>query len=69
MKSREFCRVVAEAGGVLERKDGDHYIYRLPNGRTLIVPVGGGHTEIAPYLPSKLRRLLREPKREAVAPS
>jgi predicted RNA binding protein YcfA (HicA-like mRNA interferase family) len=64
VKSRAFVRdYVIPAGGVLERKDGDHYIYRLPNSRTLIVPMGGAHTEIAPYLLPKLKRLLREPER------
>ena len=64
MKAREFVRkLVLPAGGVLEKKDGDHHVYRLPNGRTLIVPMGGSQSEIAPYLTSKLRRLLREPPR------
>lgn len=61
MKSREFVRKhVVPAGGVLERKDGDHHVYRLPSGRTLLVPMGGSQSEIAPYLVSKLRRLMRE---------
>lgn len=61
MKSRAFIRDhVMPAGGVLERKDADHYIYRLPSGRTLLVPVGGRNSEIAPYLISKLKRLLRD---------
>lgn len=57
--ARAHRKHVLPAGGVLERKDGDHYIYRLPTGRTLIVPMGGSQSEIASYLPSKLRRLLR----------
>lgn len=61
MKSREFVRTILRpAGCVLERKDGDHHIYRLPNGRTLIVPMGGTQSEIASYLPAKFRRLMRE---------
>jgi len=65
MKSREFVRKhVIPAGGVLDRKDGDHHIYRLPNGRTILIPMGGSQSEIAPYLTSKLRRLLREPAPE-----
>lgn len=61
MKSRAFIRdYVVPAGGVLVRKDGDHHVYRLPSGRDMIVPVGGKQSEIAPYLFSKLKRLLRD---------
>lgn len=61
MKSREFVRkVLKPAGAVLERKDGDHHIFRLPSGRTLLVPMGGSQSEIAPYLISKFKRLMRE---------
>lgn len=66
MKAREFIRKhVIPAGGVLERKDGDHYIYRLPSGRTMLVPVGGKQSEIASYLVSKLKRLCAETKKGA----
>lgn len=65
MKSKEFVRKhVIPAGGVLEKKDGDHHVFRLPSGRTLLVPMGGSQSEIAPYLVSKLQRLLREGKKE-----
>jgi predicted RNA binding protein YcfA (HicA-like mRNA interferase family) len=61
VKSREFVRrVLRPAGAVLEKKDGDHHIYRLASGRTLIVPMGGSKTEISPYLISKFRRLMRD---------
>jgi len=61
MKTREFLRdYLVPTGAVLERKDGDHHVYRLPNGRAFPVPVGGCHTEAKPYLFSKLRRLLAE---------
>lgn len=61
MKAREFVRkYLTPAGAVLERKDGDHYIYRLPSGRTLLVPMGGSQTEVASYLVSKFRRLMRD---------
>lgn len=66
MKAREFVRkVLVPAGAVLERKDGDHHIYRLPSGRTLIVPMGGSQSEVASYLVSKFRRLMRETPRTA----
>ena len=61
MKAREFVRDhVLPSGAVLVKKDGDHYIYRLPNGRKFVVPMGGCHTEAKPYLLSRLRRLLAE---------
>lgn len=68
MKSREFVRTILKpAGAVLERKDGDHHVFRLPSGRTLLVPMGGSQSEIAPYLLSKFRRLMRhEDPRRAV---
>lgn len=63
MKSKEFVRrILIPAGAVLDHKDGDHHIYRLPNGRTLIVPIGGSKTEAKSYLLAKFRRLMREPK-------
>jgi len=63
MKSRELERQMLEDGCVLERKDGDHHVWRLPNGRTMIVPVGGKHSEAKSYLRSKYRRLMREERR------
>lgn len=62
MKSREFVRDhLLACGAVLDRKDGDHHVFLLPNGRRFLMPMGGGHSEALPYLVSKLRRLLREP--------
>jgi hypothetical protein len=64
MKSREFVRdYLIPCGAVLRKKDGDHHVYALPNGRTFVLPMGGGHSEALPYLATKLRRLLREPAR------
>lgn len=61
MKARAFVRdYLKPAGAVLERKDGDHHIFRLRSGRTLIVPMGGSQSEIAPYLLSKFKRLMRD---------
>lgn len=66
MKAREFVRkYLIPAGAVLHKKDGDHHIFRLPSGRTLIVPMGGSQTEVASYLVSKFHRLMRETKPEA----
>jgi predicted RNA binding protein YcfA (HicA-like mRNA interferase family) len=60
VKTQEFIRKhLAPAGAVLQKKDGTHHVYRLPSGRMLIVPVGGCHTELKPYLMSKFRRLIR----------
>lgn len=61
MKAREFVRkFLTPVGAVLQKKDGDHHIYLLPSGRTLLVPMGGTQSEVAPYLLSKFRRLMRE---------
>lgn len=61
MKVREFVRTVLRpAGAVLVKKDSDHHIYRLPSGRTLLVPVGGSQSEMAPYLISKFKRLMKD---------
>lgn len=60
MKAREFVRDhVIPSGGTLLKKDGDHHVFLLPNGRTFIVPMGGSQSEAGSYLLPKLRRLLR----------
>ena len=61
MKTHEFIkRHLDPTGAVLEKRDSDHHIYRLPSGRTFLLPVGGKHSECKPYLVSKLKRLMRE---------
>ncbi len=63
MKSRAFVRkVLLPAGAELVKKDGDHHVFRLPSGRTILVPMGGSQSEIAPYLWSKFKRLMRAEK-------
>ena len=70
MKSREFVRDhLTPIGAVLERTDGDHHVYLLPNGRKFVLPMGGGHSEAKPYLLVKLRRMLREPARDEPVPA
>jgi len=64
MKSRAFVRdVLLPLGATLKKKDGDHHIYALPSGRTILVPMGGSQSEIAPYLISKVKRLMREERK------
>jgi predicted RNA binding protein YcfA (HicA-like mRNA interferase family) len=59
MKAREFVRDhLMPAGATLVKKDGDHYVYALPNGRRMVVPMGGKHSEAKPYLVRRLQRLL-----------
>jgi hypothetical protein len=59
MKAKQFIRdYVLPAGAQLKKKDGDHFVYELPNGKIFIVPVGGKHSEAKPYLLARLRRLL-----------
>ena len=61
MKAHEVERKVRELGGVFHKNDSDHKIYRLPNGRLFLVPVGGKHSEARPYLIRKLERLAALP--------
>lgn len=60
MKAREFERQLAKDGCVLAYTDGDHHVWRLPNGAKLIVPFGGKHSDLKPYVERRYRRLLRE---------
>jgi len=60
VKTREFERLLVADGCVLHKKDGDHHIWRLPNGRLLLVPVGGKHSECKSYLKTRYKRLSRE---------
>ncbi len=67
MKSRAFVRdVLKPAGAVLERKDGDHHIYRLPSGRTLIVPMGGSQSGERRHGSGATSELAREAADEAL---
>lgn len=69
MKSNAFIRdFVIPSGGVLVKRDGHHHHYRLPNGRTFVVPVGGTMSEAGRYLLPKLRRALAEPPRKEGEP-
>lgn len=59
MKSKEFIRkVLRPAGAVLVKKDGDHHVYRLQNGRTIAVPVGGTQKEVSTGLLRRYKRLV-----------
>ncbi len=60
MKTRAFERVLRAEGCALERQDADHHIWRLPNGRRLLVPVGGKHSDLKPYVVRRYRRLLKD---------
>ena len=63
MKSREFIREhVIPAGGVLEKKVGDHHVYRLPSGRKIEIPVGGSQSEVSKFLERRLRKYLADDK-------
>jgi predicted RNA binding protein YcfA (HicA-like mRNA interferase family) len=53
-----LIREIEDAGGVLARKKGDHWLYRLPDGRVIQVPNGGSQNEAAPILVHKVRRAL-----------
>ena len=59
MKARELLKIIESGGGILLRKRGDHFIYRLPSGKVLSVPVGGRQTEVSDGILSKAKRFLR----------
>lgn len=60
MKSREFIRdYLLPAGATLEKTDGDHHVYRLPNGTRMDVPMGGSHTEAPRYLVARFKRRMQ----------
>jgi len=59
VKAKQFVRDhVLPAGGELLKKDGDHHVYRFPNGRVMVVPMGGKHSEAKPYLVRRLEKLI-----------
>lgn len=61
MKSREFIRTVLRpAGATLVKKDGDHHVYQLSNGRVIAVPVGGSQKEVSIGLMRKYKRLAKQ---------
>lgn len=58
MKSKEFIhKVLRPAGAVLVKKDGDHHVYRLQNGRTIAVPRGGSQQEVSTGLLRRYKSL------------
>lgn len=59
MKAREFVKFVVAEGATLVRTDGDHHVYRLANGRTVAIPMGGAQTEISDGLWRKYRQAMR----------
>lgn len=60
MKAREFERQLARDGCVLAHTDGDHHVWRLPNGAMLVVPFGGKHSDLKPYVERRYRKLRRD---------
>lgn len=60
MKTREFERQLAAEGCVLAYTDADHHVWKLPNGAKLIVPFGGKHSDLKPYVERRYRKLLRD---------
>lgn len=58
MKSKEFIRkVLRPAGAVLVKKDDDHHVYRLQNGRTIAIPCSGTR-EVSIGLLQRYKRLV-----------
>jgi len=61
VKTREFERLLVREGCVIEKRDGDHAVYRLPNGHRIDVPRGGKYTECPSYLQRRFRKLQQMP--------
>ena len=59
MKARELIRLLAEAGAVFVRRDGDHHVYRLGDGPFLAIPMGGRQSEASTSLVRKIQRAIR----------
>jgi len=60
VKAREVARMLERAGADLIRRDGDHYVYRVPGwGPTIALPMGGAQTEVCKTLLCKVRKALR----------
>jgi len=57
MKAREFERILSRDGCSLVRRAGDHHMWKLPNGQTFVVPVGGKHTDVKKYLLTRYTKL------------
>jgi hypothetical protein len=63
MKAKQFVRDhVLPNGGVLYRRDGDHHVFKFPNGMYLPVPMGGRQSEASFGLERKLKKILRAMK-------
>jgi predicted RNA binding protein YcfA (HicA-like mRNA interferase family) len=59
VKSRDFARILASAGGEVIRKRGDHHLYKMPSGNVIPLPVGGKHRDVSPNVRQNIRRALR----------
>lgn len=60
MKIRDLEKMLKEAGAVYLRSSGSHDIWRLPSGKNYTVVNNGKDSDVAFWMPVKLRRLLRE---------
>ena len=57
MKARAFERMLLRDGCVLVRTRGDHRVWKLPSGNSLVVPHGGKHAEVKVYLLARYAKL------------
>lgn len=60
VKARDLRRELIDAGAVLDKRDGDHHWFRLPDGQRVCLPMGGGHSNSSPGIERKVRRALQQ---------
>lgn len=56
MKVRDAQAVLKQAGGVLVRITGSHYIFRMPDGGTVILTGNHMNADVGPGLRRKIER-------------
>lgn len=60
VKARDLARALLDAGGVIDKRDGDHHWFRLPDGQRVCLPMGGGHSNSSPGIERKVKRALQQ---------
>lgn len=63
-EAKKLAAEIEMAGGRLVRVRGDHFIYKLPNGRVVSLPMFGHNREASDGVEAKVRRELRRLKED-----
>lgn len=59
LKAKSVMQQVVAAGGQLIRTKGSHYIYRLSNGRNVVVPHTGRRSDLPTGIYHKIMKELK----------